>query len=127
MLLSTKKVRSCVAADAEGNVYVSEIVTDTSDPTYACSDENVCGAARLAATPCAERQRTFVERLPTVDIVEYSSAEVATASRSDEHQSGVLAVSLCLDSRHEGVVEDLKCAERKFLAANDKRRRAAIA
>jgi hypothetical protein len=52
MLLSTKKVRSCVAADAEGNVYVAQIVTDevkgvttmyfrnTSDPTYACSNEN---------------------------------------------------------------------------------------
>jgi len=63
----------------------------------------------------------------TIDIVEYSGADVAKATRSDEHQSGVLAVSLCLDSRHEGVIEDLECAEWEVLAANDKRRRAAVA
>src|SRR5579871_3831110 len=78
-----------------------------------------------AAALHAERQSTLVERFTAVDLVKYTGADIAAVRRSDENHAGILAVSLSLDRRHEGAIEDLECTVREFLAALNQRRRAA--
>ena len=59
-----------------------------------------------AAALHAERQRTRVEIGPAVDVFKDARADLAPVGRPDEHQAGVLAVCLCCNSSHEGVVND---------------------